>query len=61
MRMGVIRLAPIRPLFAAAEEPVMNDIRAIKKLGASEIFFIILPERGNKELLAAMERCRSFA
>lgn len=38
----------------------MNDIQAVKKLGASEIFFII-PERGNKELLAAMERSRSFA
>jgi len=38
----------------------MNDIQAVKKLGASEIFFIMLPERGIKDLLAAMERFRRF-
>ena len=30
-----------RPLFAGSEEQVMNDIQAVKKLGADEIFFII--------------------
>jgi len=36
-------LGPDRPLFAGSEEQVMNDIQAVKKLGASEIFFIMFP------------------
>jgi hypothetical protein len=61
MRIWSHSLGPDRPLFAASEEQVMNDIQAVKKLGASEIFFIMLPERGIKDLLAAMERSRNFA
>lgn len=50
-----------RPLFAGSEEQVMNDIQAVKKLGADEIFFIIFSEGEIKDLLAAMERSRRFA
>ena len=50
-----------RPLFAGSEEQVMNDIQALKKLGADEIFFIIFSEGEIKDLLAAMERSRRFA
>ena len=49
-----------RPLFAGSEEQVMNDIQAVKKLGADEIFFIIFSEGEIKDLLAAMERFRRF-
>jgi hypothetical protein len=43
MRIWSHSLGPDRPLFAASEEQVMNDIQAVKKLGASEIFFSCFP------------------
>jgi hypothetical protein len=33
-----------RPLFAGSEEQVMNDIQAVKKLGADEIFSSYFPK-----------------
>ena len=39
----------------------MNDIQAVKKLGADEIFFIIFSEGEIEDLLAAVERSRRFA
>jgi len=43
-----------------SEDQVKNDIEAVKKLGADEIFFVIFQEESIKDLLATTEKFRSF-
>ena len=49
-----------RAIFTGSEDQVKNDIDAVKKLGASEIFFVIFQEESIKDFVALMERFRSF-
>jgi alkanesulfonate monooxygenase SsuD/methylene tetrahydromethanopterin reductase-like flavin-dependent oxidoreductase (luciferase family) len=49
-----------RAIFTGSEDQVKNDIEAVKKLGADEIFFVIFQEESIKDLLATMEKFRSF-
>jgi hypothetical protein len=44
-----------RAIFTGSLDQVKNDIDAVKKLGASEIFFMIFPEGSIEDLIAAME------
>ena len=58
-----LRSAPLgadRAIFTGSLNQVKNDIDAVKKLGASEIFFMIFPEGSIEDLIAAMERFRNF-
>jgi probable F420-dependent oxidoreductase len=50
-----------RPIFAGSFDQIKKDIGDVKKLGAKEIFFMIFPDGAIKDLIAAMERYRSFA
>jgi probable F420-dependent oxidoreductase len=49
-----------RAIFTGSEDQVRSDIDAVKKLGASEIFFVIFHEGSIKDLVATMEKFRSF-
>lgn len=49
-----------RAIFTGSEDQVKNDIEAVKKLGADEIFFVIFQEESIKDLVATMEKLRSF-
>jgi probable F420-dependent oxidoreductase len=49
-----------RAIFTGSEDQVKNDIEAVKKLGADEIFFVIFQEESIKDLVATMEKFRSF-
>lgn len=54
-------LGAARAIFTGSEDQVRDDIEAVKKIGASEIFFVIFHEESIKDLVAMMERFRSFA
>jgi hypothetical protein len=49
-----------RAIFTGSEDQVKNDIEAVKKLGADEIFFVIFREESIKDLVATMEKFRGF-
>jgi alkanesulfonate monooxygenase SsuD/methylene tetrahydromethanopterin reductase-like flavin-dependent oxidoreductase (luciferase family) len=49
-----------RAIFTGSEDQVKDDIKAVKKLGADEIFFVIFQEESIKDLVATMEKLRSF-
>jgi hypothetical protein len=49
-----------RMIFTGSLDQVKTDIAAVKRLGADEIFFMIVPDGPMKDLLAAMERYRGF-
>ncbi|HEV8720333.1 MAG TPA: LLM class flavin-dependent oxidoreductase [Candidatus Binatia bacterium] len=49
-----------RAIFTGSLDQVKSDIDAVKKLGVSEIFFMIFTDGSIEDLIAAMKRFRSL-